>query len=341
MSIIVVIDLYVDPGFKGILWSGTERGEVMDTYLITGATGYIGSMMAEKLVSEGHHVILLVRSPEKLKASLRQKAGIVVGDVCDAAAWDTIGANVDYVIHCAAPTGSAYMAAHPVETAETIIEGTRNALEFARRCENCRLLFLSSMEIYGSIESTNDRRVTEDKFGYIDLLLPRSAYPVAKRMAEHMCFAYYEEYGVQSVIARLAQTFGRGVLASDHRVFAQFADSVRNGKDIILHTEGKSVGNYCDIDDVLAALAILLEKGVAGQAYNVVNEKNTMTIREMAELVADKIANHKINVVFDIPKDDRYGYAANTGLRLSGEKLRKLGWEAKVSLEQMYRNMLK
>lgn len=313
----------------------------MTTYLITGATGYIGSMVAEKLVSENHHVILLVRSPEKLKESLQQKAGIVVGDVCDAVTWDAISSNIDYVIHCAAPTASAYMAAHPVETAETIIEGTRNALEFVRRCEGCRLLFLSSMEIYGRIECTDGRKVTEEELGYIDVSLPRSAYPMAKRMAEHICFAYYEEYGVQSVIARLAQTFGRGVLPSDHRVFAQFADSVRNGKDIILHTEGNSVGNYCDIDDVLTALKVLIKKGVPGQAYNVVNEKNTMTIKEMAELVVDKIANHKINIVFDIPKDNRYGYAANTGLRLSGEKLRKLGWEAEVSLEQMYRNMMK
>lgn len=298
MSIIVGINLYANFGFIGILRSGAGSGETMDTYLITGATGYIGSMMAEKLVNEGHQVVLLVRNPEKLKASLRQKADIVVGDVCDTAVWNTIGSNVDYVIHCAAPTASAYMASHPVETAGTIIEGTRKALEFVRRCEGCRLLFLSSMEIYGSIESANDRRVTEDELGYIDLSLPRSAYPMAKRMAEHMCFAYYEEYGVQSVIARLAQTFGRGVLASDHRVFAQFADSVRTGKDIILHTEGKSVGNYCDIDDVLVALEVLLKKGESGQAYNVVNEKNTMTIKEMAELVADKIANHNISIVF-------------------------------------------
>lgn len=312
----------------------------MSTYLITGATGYIGSMMAEKLVNDGHRVMLFVRSQEKLRESLRQKAGIVVGNVGDAAVWDTIPSNINYVIHCAAPTASAYMAAYPVETSETILEGTRNALEFVKRCDSCKLLFLSSMEIYGNIECLDDRKVTEEELGYIDLSLPRSAYPMAKRMAEHMCFSYYEEYGVQSMIARLAQTFGRGVMRSDHRVFAQFADSVRNGKDIILHTEGNSVGNYCDIDDVLMALEVLLKKGVPGQAYNVVNEKNTMTIKEMAELVVGKIANHKINIVFDIPKDNCYGYAANTGLRLSGEKLRKLGWEAEVSLEQMYRNML-
>lgn len=312
----------------------------MSTYLITGATGYIGSMVAEKFMREGHRVILLVRNPEKLKEPLRQKAGIIIGDVCDTAVWDTISPSVDYVIHCAAPTASAYMVEYPVETAEVIIEGTRNALEFAKRCGGCRLLFLSSMEVYGTMECTDDRKVTEEELGYLDVSLPRSAYPMAKRMAEHMCFAYYKEYGVQSVIARLAQTFGRGVLASDRRVFAQFADSVRNGKDIVLHTKGNSVGNYCDIDDVLAALEVLLEKGVPGQAYNIVNEKNTMTIKEMAELVVDKIANYKINIVFDIPKDNHYGYAADTGLRLSGEKLRKLGWEAQTGLEQMYRNML-
>ena len=100
------------------------------------------------------------------------------------------------------------------------------------------------------------------------------------------------------------------------------------------------MGNYCDINDAVDAILFILKYGENGQVYNVVNEKNTMRIKEMAELVAQRIAGSALRVTYDIASENQYGYAANTGLCLSGEKLRKLGWEAKTSLEEMYRSML-
>lgn len=312
----------------------------MRTYLVTGATGYIGSMLAEKFIEEGHRVCLLVRDPGRLKPLLREKGTVFTGDVCQETTWKGISEQIDCLIHCAAPTASAYMISHPVETVQSIAEGTRQALEFAKKCGSCRVLYLSSMEVYGDVDCSDGRRASEEEQGFIDPFSVRSCYPIAKRMAEQLCYLYYREYGVESVIARLSQTFGRGILPTDRRVFAQFAHAVKTGTDLVLHTEGRSMGNYCDLDDTLQALDFLLEKGEAGQAYNVVNESNTMSVYEMARLVADQVAGGKIRVVFDIPEENRYGYAADTGLRLSGEKLRKLGWEATVSLEQMYRRLL-
>ncbi len=141
-------------------------------------------------------------------------------------------------------------------------------------------------------------------------------------------------------IARLAQTFGRGVRQEDNRVFAQFARSIKENKDIVLHTQGNSVGNYCDIDDTVDAILFLLENGKSAEAYNIVNEANTMTIREMAEMITNKIAGGKIGVTYNIPSNNQYGYAAETGLRLSGAKMKKLGWEAKTNLEEMYWRMI-
>ncbi|HBA47001.1 MAG TPA: hypothetical protein DCZ91_04220 [Lachnospiraceae bacterium] len=163
---------------------------------------------------------------------------------------------------------------------------------------------------------------------------------MAKILAENLCHSYFAEHGVPVKIARPAQTFGRGIRPDDNRVFAQFADAVRTGSDIILHTAGDSMGNYCDIDEMTEAILFLLQNGVDSEAYNVVNEKNTMRIREMAQLVAERIADGRIKVSCDIPEGNPFGYAADTGLRLSGGKLRALGWEAKCSLEDMYRKML-
>ena len=96
------------------------------------------------------------------------------------------------------------------------------------------------------------------------------------------------------------------------------------------------MGNYCGIHDAVRGILTILKYGKDGEAYNVVNEENTMTIREMAE----KIAGGRIKIRYDIPEEDVYGYAPDTGLRLSGEKLMALGWKPTEGLEKMYRDML-
>lgn len=309
-------------------------------YIITGASGYIGSMLSERLIQEGKDVTVIVRKPERLKEKIRDKVKVIQSDIVNPDALRKITDPCDCLIHCAASTQSSYMMTNPVEVAASIVNGTQNILELAVKAPVRNMVYLSSMEVYGRIDCSDGRRVSEEELGELNLSDVRSCYPMAKRMAENFCHLYYREHGVPVVIARLAQTFGRGVHPDDKRVFAQFADAVRCNRDITLHTLGNSTGNYCDIDDALDAILLLSEKGSPGEAYNIVNERNTMTIREMAEMVADKIAGGKIRVTFDIPEENTYGYAADTGLRLSGSKLRELGWEAKTGLETMYWKML-
>ncbi len=98
------------------------------------------------------------------------------------------------------------------------------------------------------------------------------------------------------------------------------------------------MGNYCESRDALNALFIIQNDGQDGEAYNVANEENTMRIRDMAHLVAEKIALNRIKVVYDISQDTSYGYAADTNIKLSSEKLRKLGWKPRKNLENMYRD---
>lgn len=96
-------------------------------------------------------------------------------------------------------------------------------------------VYVSSMEVYG-VFSNLGRDVTEEDMGFIDPLSVRSNYPESKRLCENMCVAYYQEYAVPVRIARLAQTFGAGILPGENRVFAQFVRSVMNGNDCIAHT---------------------------------------------------------------------------------------------------------
>lgn len=323
------------------------------TYLITGSTGFIGSILTKKILESDEYrsgqinIIGAARNREKALDMYRDYDSSHLYHVaCDLQELDKSilddllpQTGLDYIFHCAANTKSGEMISHPVETAEGIAIGTGSVLKLARDCQIKSMVYLSSMEVYGTVEESAGR-VTEEQLGFINPLSARSSYPVSKRMAENFCYSYYHEYGVPIKIARLAQTFGQGVLPTENRIYAQFARCVIKGEDIILHTKGDSVGNYVESEDAVRALLLLLAEGGDGEAYNIANEAATMTILEMAELAADKIAGGKIKVTYDIPDSNLYGYAAKTSLRLSAEKIRRLGWCPRYGMEDMYRRLI-
>ena len=320
------------------------------TILVTGATGLVGSETVRALAcinrkrKAGITILALIRNPKKAESIYgnllnRGDINIVTGDLLRPDELShAVRVPVDYIIHCAAVTASKTMVTKPVETINTAIEGTRNMLEIARMKNVKSFVYLSSMEVYGRMDTKEP--VTEEMQGYVDPLAVRSNYPLSKRMCENLCAAYYAEYGLPVRIARLAQTFGAGVLPGENRVFAQFARSVMEGKDIVLHTKGTSEGNYCYTADTVRGLLTILTKGADGEAYNIANEETHTTIADMAEFAAHTLAEDKIRVVFDIPESNTYGYAAETHMTLSSSKLRALGWEPHYNLEQCYRRMM-
>lgn len=321
------------------------------TILITGATGYIGSMLVKRILQDNDSeeavakLLLLVRDKQRamqvFETELRDAKAKVQFVECCLEDFDIgqIEIPVDYIIHCASVTTSSYMIFNPVETADGIVLGTRNMLELARKQQVRSMVYLSSMEVYGSVSDIGRPR-SEEELGDIRLDNARSCYPLGKRMAEHYCHIYAKEYGVPVKVARLAQTFGTGVRPEDNRVYMQFARAAVEKKDIVLKTRGLSMGNYCAIEDAVSAIFTILQKGMDGEAYNVVNEENTMCIRDMAQLVAEQVAGNSIQVKVELESAERTGYAPDTGLRLSGAKLRELGWQPTKDLVEMYRDVV-
>lgn len=310
---------------------------------VTGGTGFLGSLILKYLDFLNNkwklNMILYTLVRDKQKAEKMFKGCQVVmlqGDLCTAVDFPE---KMDFIIHCAAVTESKQMVEKPVEVAQGIVSGTDRILDFARRSEIKSMVYLSSMEVYGQTDP-NLERVTETDLGYLDSLKSRSCYPLGKRMAENLCYDYYSQYKVPVRIARLAQVFGPGVLPGEGRVFMQFARAAMQKQDIILHTFGNSMGNYCYTADALSGLFKLLFHGQSGEAYNVVNERNSMTIREMADIVAREIAKAEIEVRIEIPEENIYGYPPPTGMRLSSAKLEQLGWKAEYGLEEMYGRMI-
>jgi UDP-glucuronate decarboxylase len=326
-----------------ILWD-RFRGA---TVLVTGATGVIGTAVARVLcaadLAKGLGLTLVAQGRDTTKGRrLEAELGVrfLAADVRELSPATSGLEKSDFVVHAAGVTSSARMVAQPEQVLETAVDGTRNVLDLALALGASNVVYVSSMEVYGQGLAGV---VTESDLGIVDPDDPRSSYPEGKRRAEALTAAYTTKYGLHTSTARLGLTFGAGVPndLDNTRVPLQFARSVLAGRDIELHTDGSGLTNVCYLADAVRALLLLATKGAAGEAYNVVNPQASMTIREMAEVVARDVAGGAIKVVVKPPEDiERRGYAPPSAYRLSAEKLRALGWEPRYGMAEMYQRMI-
>ena len=314
------------------------------TFLITGATVLIGSVMVKCLLELnrqnklGIKIVAMVRNLEKAHQVFADEYAQI--DFRKLGLTDITAENikdpVNYIVHLASPTASKYFVEHPVETLRTAIEGTTAVLEFAKNAPIGGMVYASSLETYGS--NHTDEWLSEDFQGYVNPIEVRSSYNIGKRTCECLCHAYAKEYGVNVMIARMTQTFGAGVEYNDGRVFAQFARKAIEGQNIELHTSGKTCRMYCYTTDAVCAMLYLLIKGEKGEAYNIANKESYISIRDMASLVKDEF-NPNIDVVIT-PKENQ-GYAPDTKLRLDTNKMENLGWRPRFGLKEMFGRLIK
>ena len=306
------------------------------TVMVTGATGFIGrqTVLALLCMSRIHDlnikVIAMVRNSAKAQNIFKDVISdenflLLVQDITESVKTDL---KTDYIIHCANPVNSKFFVEKPVETIDSIVTGTKNILEFAKNQKVSSVVYLSSMEVYGIIDIPI---IKENDYGFIDPLNVRSSYSEGKRLAELMCYSYFKEYDVPVKTVRLSQVFGAGLDYDDSRVLSQFVRSVIEDKDIVLHTEGKSVLTNCYISDTINGILTVMLKGESGESYNLANPKNVFSIREIAQMLVDMGNNSKL--VFDI--GDTSKYRPDTILKLDTSKINSLGWHAQIGLREM------
>jgi len=326
-----------------ILWD-RFRGA---TVLVTGGTGAIGGGVARVLsaanASKGLDLTVVAQGRDIAKGRLLEAeldVQFLAADVRELSSATSGLDKADFIFHTAGVTSSARMVACPEEVLATAVDGTRNVLDLAVALGASSVVSVSSMEVYGQGLSGV---VAESDLGSLEPDDPRSSYPEGKRRAEALNAAYATKYGLRTTNARLGLTFGAGVPndPANTRVPLQFARSALAGRDIELHTDGVGVTNVCYLADAVRALLLLATKGEAGEAYNVVNPQATMTIRQMAEVVARDVAGGTIDVVVKPPEDvERRGYAPPSAYCLSADKLRTLGWEPRYGMAEMYERMI-
>ena len=309
--------------------------------LLSGASGLIGSFLTDVIMYKnetgglGCKVYALCRNEKKAAARFEKYKDnnffkIVKHNINDKLVIDDLK-KIDYVLHLASNTHPVAYASDPVNTITTNIIGTKNMLDFAYEHNCTRFAFASSNEIYG--ENRGDTEFFDEKYcGYINCNTLRAGYPESKRCGETLCQAYIRQYGMDIVIPRLTRTYGPTLLKDDTKALSQFLNKAVNGENIVLKSEGKQFYSYTYAADAVAGLLTVLLCGECGEAYNISDKKSDITLKDLAQLIADYVGT---KVVFELPDElEARGYSTATKARLASEKINLLGWKGKFGMKE-------
>jgi dTDP-glucose 4,6-dehydratase len=276
--------------------------------LITGGTGFFGRALLRHLhiqanaSAHGHppdyeRVIVLSRDPvafARLYPALATADWLqwVVGDVTRADSLASVAriATIDAVLHAATDSTSA-RGLTALEQFDQITVGTRNILDLAVRLKARRFLLTSSGGVYG-LQPPNVEQIPESYHGMPDPLLVNSSYGLGKRVAEHLCCIYGNSYGLETVIARCFAFVGQDLPLKAHFAVGNFIRDGLLSDAITVNGDGSPMRSYLDQTDLAQWLLVMLERGRAGQAYNVGSDQ-AITIAELAHLVRDLLAPGK------------------------------------------------
>jgi nucleoside-diphosphate-sugar epimerase len=305
--------------------------------LITGASGLIGSCLVETLMNKpnrNYHVYAACRNEERAKIRFSgyltdESFHIIVYDVCNPLKCNI---DFDYIVHAASNASPNFFAKNPVEIMKSNIYGVANLMDYGLSHNMRRFLYISTGEIYGE---GNGNAFKEEDSGYVNCMTARACYPSSKRAAETLCVSYVTEYGADICIARPCHTYGPYFTESDNRVYAQFIRNVLDSKDIIMKSTGTQYRSWCYVVNCVKALVYILLKGSNGQSYNIADKDSNITIKELAEMIAD-IGGKK--VIMDFPNNDEMkGFNVVKQSTFDTSKLEALGWSA---LNNIRENMI-
>ena len=308
--------------------------------LITGATGMVCSSIVDILIylnriyNAGIYMVFAGRSIDRIKERFGELLNGVFFQFCeyDATKTQELSIDVDYIIHGASNANPIVYAKEPVETLLGNIVGLKDMLDLARRNSSCRILYISSSEVYGSRINQSEEPFREEDFGYVDILNPRACYPCGKRTAETLCASYRSEYNVDFVVVRPGHIYGPSITRFDSRASAVFTREAAAGHDIVMKSSGEQLRSYCYTLDCASAILTVLIKGESGKAYNISNKDSVVSIKEIAEAIA-KVC--RVRVVFEkASEEEKKGYNLMSNSSLNADKLEQLGWEPVFSLEK-------
>ncbi|CAG0882669.1 unnamed protein product [Cyprideis torosa] len=291
--------------------------------LVTGGSGFVGSHLVDRLMLEGHEVIVLDNFFTGRKRNVEHWVGHPNFQVVDHDIVNPFFIQVDEIYHLACPASPPHYMYNPVKTIKTSFLGTINMLGLAKRVR-CPILLASTSEVYGDPEIHPQ---PETYWGHVNPIGPRACYDEGKRLAEALAFAYIKQENVSVRIARIFNTYGPRMHSNDGRVVSNFVMQALQNKPVTVYGDGSQTRSFQYVSDLIEGLTRLMASGKTGP-INIGNPQEK-TIKEFAHKIISKVGSSSTIVheeaVQDDPKQRR------PDITLAKEVL---GWEPVVALDE-------
>ena len=268
--------------------------------LVTGGAGFIGSHLCERLLNDGDEVVCLdnfFTGRKQNVAHLRDNKNfeLVRHDVTEPIMFE-----VDQIYNLACPASPVHYQYNPVKTVKTSVMGTINMLGLAKRVK-ARILQASTSEVYGD---PLIHPQTEDYWGNVNPIGPRSCYDEGKRCAEALCFDYLRQHQLQIKVARIFNTYGPRMHPNDGRVVSNFIVQALLGREIAIYGDGSQTRSFCYIDDLIDGLVRMMATPAEITGPMNIGNPSEFSMMDLAKIVTDLTGSRSRIVHHPLPTDD-------------------------------------
>ncbi len=297
----------------------------MKKILVTGGAGFLGSHLCDKLVNQGHHVLCVdnyfTGSKKNIEHLLDYKNFEVIRqDVCF-----PLYVEVDEIYNLACPASPIHYQHDPIQTTKTSILGSYNLLGLAKRT-GAKILQASTSEIYGD---PTVHPQTEEYWGNVNPIGPRSCYDEGKRAAETLFFDYHRQHNVHIKVVRIFNTYGPRMSQNDGRVVSNFIVQALKNEDITIYGEGLQTRSFCYVDDLVNGFVKFMDTDIHHTGPLNLGNPGEFTIKELAEKVLSVVDTKSKLIYMPLPKDDPRQRRPDI---TKAKEL--LNWEPTINLDQ-------
>jgi UDP-glucuronate decarboxylase len=293
--------------------------------MVTGGAGFLGSHLIDRLIEKGCDVLCVDNLFTGTKDNIAHLLDHPRFEFMRHDITFPLFVEVDEIYNLACPASPIHYQHDPVQTTKTSVHGAINMLGLAKRL-GCKSLQASTSEVYGD-PSVHPQ--TEDYWGHVNPIGPRSCYDEGKRCAETLFFDYHRQHKLPIKVMRIFNTYGPRMHPADGRVVSNFIVQALQGEPISLYGDGSQTRSFCYVDDLIAGMIALMETGPEVTGPINIGNPNEFTIRELAEKVIALTGSRSELVEHPLPTDDPRQRQPDIS-----RARELLGWEPKVMLDE-------
>jgi UDP-glucuronate decarboxylase len=293
--------------------------------MVTGGAGFLGSHLIDRLLDKGHDVLCVDNLFTGAKDNIAHLRDHPHFEFMRHDITFPLFVEVDEIYNLACPASPIHYQHDPVQTTKTSVHGSINMLGLAKRL-GAKILQASTSEVYGD-PAVHPQ--TEDYWGHVNPIGPRSCYDEGKRCAETLFFDYHRQHGLPIKVMRIFNTYGPRMHPADGRVVSNFIVQALKGEPITIYGDGSQTRSFCYVDDLIEGMIRLMETGPDVTGPINIGNPNEFTIRELATKVIEMTGARSELVEQPLPADDPKQRRPDISVAKE-----VLGWEPKIQLDQ-------